>query len=134
MEMEITCPGGARIDAYFDSYVVKTDQPPSAGGEGSAPTPFELFLASIGTCAGIFVVNFCRQRNIPTEDIRIHQEIIRDPDTHMVSDIKLDIYLPPDFPAKYVQAAVRAAELCTVKKHLAAPPKVEIEAHLGSET
>jgi putative redox protein len=133
MEMEITLPGGARVDAHFDSFVVRTDQPPSAGGEGSAPTPFDLFLASIGTCAGIFVANFCHQRAIPTDGIRILQQMLADPQTHMIREIRLDIRLPPGFPPKYADAVVRTAELCTVKKHLATPPTIVVEAHLARE-
>ena len=89
MEMTIEFPGGARVDAHFDPYTVHTDQPPSGGGEGSAPTPFSLFLASIGTCAGIYVLDFCRQRNLPTENIRIVQRIHRDATTGMVGRIDL---------------------------------------------
>lgn len=123
-------PGGARVDAYFDGFVVRTDQPERSGGEGTAPTPFQLFLASIGTCAGIFIVGFCQQRNISTAGMCIRQHVYADPQTHMVTRVKLDVDLPPDFPAKYVQAVVRAAEQCTVKRHLLTPPQIEIEAHL----
>jgi len=73
MEMEITFPGGARVDATFGPYIVRTDQPPQAGGEGSAPTPFATFLASLATCAGIYVLEFCRQRGLPTAGIRLIQ-------------------------------------------------------------
>ena len=66
-EFVIDFPGGARVDAHFGPYTVKTDQPPSGGGQGSAPAPFSLFLASIGTCAGIYVLGFCRQRGLPTD-------------------------------------------------------------------
>ena len=64
MEMVIDFPGGARVDAHFGPFTVMTDQPSKAGGEDSAPTPFALFLASLGTCAGIYVLGFCRQRNL----------------------------------------------------------------------
>ena len=62
MEIIIDFPGGAKVDAHFSGFTVKTDQSPKGGGEGSAPSPFSLFLASIGTCAGIYVLGFCRQR------------------------------------------------------------------------
>jgi len=137
MKMEITFPEptGARVDASIQNgeytYLVKTDQPPEAGGDASAPTPFALFLASIGTCAGIYILSFCRQRNIPTENIRLVQRMERDPETGMVSLVKVDVYLPPEFPQRYVQAAIRTAGLCTVKKHLANPPQIVIEPHQG---
>ncbi len=62
MEMVIDFPGGSQVDAHFGPYTVNTDQPPMGGGEGSAPTPFAVFLSSIGTCAGIYVLGFCKQR------------------------------------------------------------------------
>jgi ribosomal protein S12 methylthiotransferase accessory factor len=130
-EMEITFPGGLRVDASFGDFVVQTDQPPDTGGEASAPKPFDLFLASIATCAGIYILSFCRQRNIPTEDIRLVQRAQRDPETNMIASINLDIYLPSDFPARYVEAVVRTASLCSVKKHLANPPEFYIEPRVG---
>jgi putative redox protein len=130
MEMEISFPGGARVDAAFDGFVVETDQPPRSGGEGSAPAPFALFLASIGTCAGIYILNFCRQREIPTENIRVRQSTDFDPETRLVCQVNLDILLPPDFPHKYASALVNSAKLCAVKKHLERPPTFKIETHV----
>jgi ribosomal protein S12 methylthiotransferase accessory factor len=127
MEMEISFPGGARVDAAFGDFVVQTDQPPRNGGEGSAPAPFELFLASIGTCAGIYILNFCRQREIPTENIRIRQSTDFDPETRLVRQVNLAILLPPDFPHKYASALVNSAKLCAVKKHLENPPTFSVE-------
>jgi len=122
MELTVSFPGGARVDADFGPFKVRTDQPPHGGGEGSAPTPFANFLASIGTCAGIYVLGFCRQRDLPTEGIRIVQTTEADPATGMVKTIRLAIHVPPAFPGKYRDALVRAAEQCTVKKHLESPP------------
>jgi len=127
MEMTISFPGGARVDARFGRYEVRTDQPPSGGGEGTAATPFATFLASIGTCVGIYVLGFCRQRGLPTDGIRVVQHVSADPVTGMVGRIRLDIQVPPEFPAKYHAALVRAAEQCAVKKHLEHPPTFEIE-------
>ncbi|GAP08519.1 MAG TPA: osmotically inducible protein OsmC [Anaerolinea thermolimosa] len=122
MEMIIDFPGGARVDAHFDQYTVRTDQPPMGGGEGSAPTPFAVFLASIGTCAGIYVLGFCRQRGLPTDGIRIIQRAHRDPQTGLVGQIELEIQVPPTFPEKYHESLVRSANMCAVKKHLENPP------------
>lgn len=133
MEMEISFPGGRRVDASFGDFVVKTDQPPHDGGDGSAPTPFDFFLASMGTCAGIYIVGFCRQRDIPTQNIRIRQSIERDPETHMVRQVNMDIILPPDFPARYAPALVNSAKLCAVKKHLENPPAFQIQTHIDAE-
>ena len=122
MEMIIDFPGGDRVDAHFGPHTVMTDQPPAGGGDGSAPTPFSLFLASMGTCAGIYVLGFCQQRGLPTEGIRIVQRMERDPLTHMVTNIEMDIQAPPDFPTKYHASLIRSAGLCAVKKHLENPP------------
>lgn len=126
MEMMIDFPGGARVDAHFSPFTLKTDQPPAGGGEGSAPTPFDTFLASIGTCAGIYVLGFCRQRGIPTEGIRIVQQAHSDPATGMISKIDLEIQTPPGFPEKYLPALIRSADQCKVKKHLERPPKFDV--------
>lgn len=122
MEMEITFPGGARVDANFGGFSVKTDQPPYS----SAPTPFATFLASIGTCAGIYVLGFCNQRGIPTDGIRIIQRMLSDPRTGLIGQIDLDIQLPPTFPEKYKSAVIRSAEQCAVKKHLENPPTFNV--------
>jgi putative redox protein len=125
-EMIIDFPGGARVDAHVGPYTIKTDQPQMGGGTGSAPTPFSLFLASLGTCAGIYVLGFCRQRNLPAEGIHLMQRIESDPITHMVAGVSLEIHLPPGFPEKYKDALIRSAEQCAVKKHLEKPPKVAV--------
>jgi len=126
MEMIIDFPGGAKVDAHFADFTVNTDQPAIGGGESSAPSPFEIFLSSIGTCAGIYVLGFCRQRNLPTENIRIVQRIYHDRSTGMVGKIDLEIQTPPDFPEKYLPSLIRSVEQCAVKKHLENPPKFEI--------
>jgi putative redox protein len=125
MEMIIDFPGGAKVDAHFGPYTIPTDQP-SLSGEASAPTPFEVFLASLGTCAGIYVLNFCRKRGIATEGMRIIQRSHSNPTTGMVEKIELEIQVPPSFPKEYYDALIRAADLCKVKKTLAQPPQFEI--------
>ncbi len=125
MEMIIDFPGVARLDAHFGHFTVKTDQPATGGGEGSAPTPFAIFLSSIGTCAGIYVLGFCRQRGLSTDGIRIVQRIHSD-FSGMVEKVDLEIQVPPAFPEKYRDSLIRSAELCAVKKHLENPPKFEV--------
>ncbi len=126
MEMMIDFPGGARVEAHFGPYTVMTDQPPSGGGQGEAPSPFDLFLASMGTCAGIYVLGFCRQRGLPTEGIRILQNVHRYFSTGLVGQVDLEIQVPASFPEKYRDSLIRSAELCAVKKHLEHPPTFEI--------
>ena len=132
MEMEITFPGGARVDANFGGFTLKTDQPIQGGGQGSAPTPFATFLASIGTCAGIYVLGFCQQRGIPTQGIKIVQRMHSDRMTGLVGQIDLEIQLPPDFPAKYKDAVIRSAEQCAVKKHLEHPPTFNVTTSIAA--
>ena len=122
MEMMIDFPGGSRVDAHFGGFTIPTDQPPTAG----APTPFAVFLSSIGTCAGIYVLGFCQQRGIPTDGIRVVQRTHSNPFTHMIDKIDLEIQVPNSFPEKYRDSLIRSAELCAVKKHLENPPSFEI--------
>ena len=124
----IDFPGGSRVDAHFGKFTVPTDQPPVA----SAPTPFDLFLSSIGTCAGIYVLGFCQQRGLPVEGIQIIQHIRHNPATDMIDEIDLDILVPSTFPEKYRDSLIRAAELCKVKKHLEKPPKFNITTKVTS--
>lgn len=126
MEMVIDFPGGARVDAHFGGFTVRTDQSPQGGGEGSAPTPFALFLASLGTCAGIYVVGFCRQRGLDTQGIRLVQKMGYHPETGKLDRVHLDIQLPAGFPEKYQEALIRAASQCAVKKQLETPPTIEV--------
>ncbi len=126
MEMTIDFPGGARVDAHFGPFAVMTDQPLQGSGQNSAPTPFATFLASIGTCAGIYVLGFCRQRGIPADGITLTERFESDPATGMIGKVLLDISLPPNFPEKYKAAVIRSAEQCAVKKHFEHPPQFEI--------
>lgn len=125
MRMQIEFPGGNRVDATVGDLVISTDQ------DGSAPPPFTLFLASIGTCAGIYVLSFCKHRGLATTGIRILQRTRTNHETHMVETIELDIEVPPDFPEKYHKALIRAADQCAVKRHLADPPEFEVRTVVG---
>jgi ribosomal protein S12 methylthiotransferase accessory factor len=110
------------VEAHFGKFTVATDQPPAE----SAPTPFGVFLSSIGTCAGIYVLGFCRQRGLPTEGIRLVQRMQNNPTTGMVEQVDLEIQVPAAFPEKYRESLIRSAELCAVKKHLETPPVFSI--------
>ncbi len=129
MEMIIDFPGGSRVDAHFGNFMVPTDQPPTA----SAPMPFEIFLASIGTCAGIYVLGFCQKRGLSTEGIRIVQRNHSNPATGMVEEIDIEIQIPASFPEKYRDSLIRAAELCKVKKHMEQPPKFNVTTQVAEE-
>ena len=127
--MKIFFEGKKKVNAEFNGQMVATDQPLQAGGDGSAPAPFTLFLASIGTCAGIYVKSFCDQRNIPTEDITISQKMNYNYKTRLIDKIELKVNLPKSFPEKYKSAVINAANLCAVKEHLNNPPNIEVSAH-----
>lgn len=125
MEMIIDFPGGDRVDAHFGPFDVATDQP-APGYAPKDPTPFLVFLSSIGTCAGIYIVGFCKQRGIPYEDIHIRQRVSSSPINGLVENIELEIQVPPDFPEKYYEALIRSADQCKVKKSLEHPPKFKV--------
>lgn len=124
--MEITFDGGKVITAHLKDHIIKTDQPISSGGKNSAPSPFEIFLASLGTCAGIYIKSFCDTRNIPTDKIRIIQSVKYDNQSGLPANIKVDIQLPVDFPDKYKNSIINAAELCKVRKTISNPPKFQV--------
>lgn len=130
-DMIISFGGGKKVNAEFRGFTIKTDQSPMGGGEGSAPEPFTLFLASIGTCAGIYVYSFCEQRGIPTENIRIVQSHFPKESGRGIGKIAMNIELPADFPEKYRDAVINAANLCAVKKHLQDPPVFELTTTLA---
>jgi ribosomal protein S12 methylthiotransferase accessory factor len=134
MEIKITFPGGQKVNAELNNRIIATDQPLTAGGEGSAPTPFDYFLASLGTCAGIYVLSFCQQRQLATEGLALTQSMefsIDGDGKQRLAKVVMDIDLPPGFPEKYRNAIVKTAELCTVKKVLMDPPEFEINARLA---
>jgi ribosomal protein S12 methylthiotransferase accessory factor len=131
MDMEIYFPGGKRVYADFDGFTVETDQPEAGGGDDSAPAPFDLFLASIGTCAGIYALGFMQQRAIDPSGSRLTMRTHRDPNTGLIGKIDLELKLPAGFPDKYRAAIVNAMNLCTVKKHLHQAPSFEVTTVAG---
>lgn len=129
MEIKISFPGGKKVDAELNGQVIRTDQPVKYGGEGSAPTPFELFLSSIGTCAGIFILGFCNERKIPTDRISLVERLEYGmvDGKSFLDKIVIDIIVPPDFPEKYYNALIKVADQCAVKKAIMNPPKFEVK-------
>jgi putative redox protein len=129
MEITITFPGNKKVNAEVNGMTIATDQPVTGGGDGSAPSPYLHFLASIGTCAGIYVLGFCRERNIPAENITLTQRLVYANDAEgrpHLDTIAIDINVPPDFPEKYHKAIIRVADQCAVKKTIMNPPKFAI--------
>ncbi len=124
--MRVWFPEGLAVEAAFDGFLLRTDQPATLGGGGSAPSPFDLFLASIGTCAGYYALRFCQARGLSTEDIGLKLTAEKDPAVKRVTKVSIEIELPPGFPERYREAIVRATDQCSVKKHLIDPPEIEI--------
>lgn len=124
-DIRVSFPGGKRVDAQVGQHLVKTDQPAEFGGEDAEPAPFDLFLASLATCAGIFVLGFCQARKIPTEGIELVQHHEKD-EAGKTTKIDLELTLPADFPEKYRTAVVNAALNCKVKKLIFAPPEITV--------
>lgn len=133
MEMKITFPGGAKVNAEINGHVIPTDQPLESGGEGTAPSPYDYFLASLGTCAGIYVLNFCQQRQISTEGLLLTQQMefsTAADGKKKLSRVTIEIDLPPGFPEKYRNAIIKTAGLCSVKKAIMDPPEFVVTARL----
>ncbi len=127
-EMKVSFPGGKKVYANYDGFEIATDQAIDEGGEGSAPEPYDLFLASLATCAGIYILGFCERRQLPVEDIRMALSWERDPEARRMATIKITIETPPDFPEKYHKALERSVHQCSVKKTILDPPEFVVEA------
>ena len=124
--MEITFPGGVQVNARFNGFEIVTDQPEKNGGQNSAPSPFDFFLASLGTCAGFFALRFCQQRQLPTDGLSLQLTTEHDTETKRLDRVEITMQLPKDFPEKYRSAIIRATDQCAVKKALLDTPEIEL--------
>lgn len=124
--MEITFPGGVKVNAQLNGFEIATDQPERNGGEYSAPSPFDFFLASLGTCAGFFALRFCQQRDLPTEGLKMSLRSRHNKETKRLERVEITMQLPKNFPQKYRNAIIRATDQCAVKKALVDPPEIEL--------
>ncbi len=127
-EMKVSFPGGKKVYADYNGFEIATDQDLDSGGEGSAPEPYDLFLASLATCAGIYILGFCQRRKLPVEDITMTQSWERDPQTRRMATIKITVETPSGFPEKYHKALERSVHQCAVKKTILDPPEFVVEA------
>ena len=125
-ELIVTFPEGKRVDAEYKGFVIKTDQPVYFGGEGSEPAPFDLFLTSIATCSGLYVLEFLQRRGISTEEAALIMRTEKNPETKMINKILIEIKLPPDFPEKYKKAVIKSVNGCSVTQHFFNPPEFHI--------
>ena len=127
MEIKVNFLDKLRLEAKFDDFTVIADQPIRYKGDGSAPGPFDYFLASSALCAAYFVKLYCVTRNIPTENIRLSQNNIVDPENRYQQIFKIQVELPSDITEKDRQGILRSIERCTVKKVVQAGPDFIIE-------
>lgn len=124
--IKVTFPGGARVTAHVGQFDIPTDQPAEDGGSDSAASPYDLFLSSIATCAGVYVARFCQQRDLSTEGLSMTLAIDHNPEARKLEKVKIAIHLPDGFPDKYKSAIIRAAGMCSVKKAILDPPEFEL--------
>ncbi|MBU0762145.1 MAG: OsmC family protein [Candidatus Altiarchaeota archaeon] len=123
MAYVVSFPGGVKVDVKSPSgHVISTDQPVEAGGQDSAPQPFEVFLASIAACAGFYALRFCQQRSISTDGLKIALDVRRKPEKKGISDVDISVVVPDGFPLKYRDALLASIESCAVKKNILDPP------------
>lgn len=127
MEIEVIFEENLKVNAKVGENIVKTDQPKRGGGDGSAASPFELFLSSIATCSGIYVKQFCKSRGIDPKTVKIIQKHTYNPDNKLIDNINIEVQLPEGFPEKYKEPILKAVDQCAVKRHLMNPPKINAE-------
>lgn len=127
MEMNVRSLGKLKIEVSYGDYKVMSNHSVEGGGDGTAPNPFELFIASIAACSGYYAYSFCNARNIPTENITVKLTADMDAKKKMVEDIHVEVQLPPEFPVKYEASIIKAVEFCTVKRHLESPPAIHLK-------
>lgn len=111
---DVTFPGGLAVDVAVNGQTIHTDQ------NGSAPSPFQLFLASIAACAGFYALRFCQERQIATEGLRVTMG-------YETNNVSIAVITPPGFPEKYRDAIIRAVDHCAVKRAIAQPPAFEVK-------
>lgn len=125
-EMQISFPGGVSVQADYKGFNVISDQPEANGGSNLNPSPFDLFLISLGNCAGFFALRFCQQRELDTTGLHLRLTSERNPDSKKLEKISIIIQLPTGFPEKYHNAIIKATDQCSVKKAILDPPDFEV--------
>lgn len=132
MIVDLTFPGGQAVDAHVAGHIVRTDQHEKHGGDGAAPAPFDLFLASIATCMGFYALRFCQQRDLDTEGLALSMETERHPEAKRIHTVRVQLQLPEGFPSKYARAVERSMDQCAVKKHMVEPPDFVMETKIAA--
>ena len=117
-KFKVTFPGNKKVDVEFDKYIVKTDQNKIHGGDDTAPEPFNLFLSSLASCAGIFAVSFCEVRKLDTNGMHIILDIRNKEGQKHIDEIILTLHVNKTFPEKYINAIIKSMNGCAVKQQL----------------
>ncbi|HMA54430.1 MAG TPA: OsmC family protein [Acidobacteriota bacterium] len=125
-ELKVVFGQNYRVDVEYKGFTVKTDQPVHDGGDGTAPSPFDLFLVSLAACAGYYALAFCKERRIPTEGLGVIMTTERGEVSKMIDKIAIEVTPPAGFPGKYRDALIKSVDHCTVKAHIQRPPQFEI--------
>ncbi|MFH2061312.1 MAG: OsmC family protein [Pseudomonadota bacterium] len=124
-EFNITFPEKKRVDVRFKTFELKTDQSIENGGEESAPEPFELFLSSIGACAGIYAKSFCDFRKLSTSGMHLSLDVFFKDGQKLMETIKITLYVNQAFPEKYIRSIIKSMNGCAVKNQLHPDIKTE---------
>lgn len=127
MEIKVTLEGGKRVSTQIGDHLVMTDQPARHGGENSAPAPYDLFVASIGTCAGFYVQSYCESKGIDSSGIEITVSLRHDPETKKTTGFVTTIHVPEELPEKLHSALKKVAEQCAVTKTIMNNPEFFVE-------
>lgn len=123
--IDIKFSGKKRVAAILGDQVIMTDQRPEFGGDGSAPEPFDMFLASLATCAAVYAQGFCENRGVATDKLRLEMKCEYNEEQKLYDKISFNVTLPPDFPEKYKSALIRSIDKCAVKRHIINTPQFE---------
>lgn len=124
-QFEILFPGNKKIDVQFDNFLIKTDQARESGGDETAPEPFDIFLASLGACAGIYVKSFCDIRKMDTRKTRLFLSAFFNEGQKLLDRIEITLHVEQAFPQKYIKPIIKAMNTCAVKNQL--HPDINIE-------
>ena len=115
---KITFPGNKKVDVAFNNYKIKTDQSKENGGDETAPEPFDIFVGSIGACAGIYAKTFCDVRKLSTDSMYVFVDIDLKEEQKLMEEISITLHVNQQFPEKYIKAIIKAMDSCSVKNQL----------------
>ncbi len=125
-ELNVVFGDNYKINVAYKGFTVLTDQPVRDGGDGTAPSPFDYFLASLAACAGYYALAFCKERRLSTEGLGVTMTAERGEASKMIDKVTVHVDLPQGFPEKYRLALTKAVDHCTVKAHILRAPQFEI--------